>query len=270
MPITPKEDQERPDREDRGEPSGESTGAMKYLEAVRAVLAHLEESQLPAVDAATDLVVHALRNRGAVYCWEIGHGIQHDFTDRAGGLAAIKPFTFSFSVPDSLPECLQKRPRPEPFDQELEAIRLAVRAGNLHAGDVLLLGSVSGRNSRPVELALACRAQGVKVIGFTSMAYTAKVDSVHPSGKKLCDVVDVVIDNGAPYGDAAVEIAGLDRPALPVSGVGMAVAGWMIWGRVIEKMAAGGDPPTVFMSLNRAGGKETYEQSVATYRSRGY
>lgn len=250
--------------------SGEVAAPVRYLNAVRSVFDHLETTQLPAVEAAADLVVHALRNGGAVFCWEIGHGVQQDFIDRAGGLAAIKPFHFSFTAPDSLPDCLKNRPRAEPVDAELEAIRLAVRAGNLRAGDVLVLGSVSGRNSRPVELALACREHGVKVVGFTSMAYTAKVESVHPSGKKLCDVVDVAIDNGAPYGDAAVEIAGLDRSALPVSGVGMSVAGWMIWGRVIEKMASAGDPPTVFMSLNRAGGKEIYDQSIATYQKRGY
>jgi uncharacterized phosphosugar-binding protein len=270
MPLTSKSSPQPNTPARLNDRSGKITAPLLYLDAVRSVLDHLESTQLPAVETAAELVVHALRNKGAVYCWEIGHGIQHDFTDRAGGLAAIKPFTFSFNVPDPLPDCLKKRPRADSFDHELETIRMAVRAGNLRAGDVLLLGSVSGRNSRPVELALACRECGVKVIGFTSMAYTAKVESVHPSGKKLCDVADVVIDNGAPYGDAAVEIAGLDRSALPVSGVGMAVAGWMIWGRVIETMAAAGDPPTVFMSLNREGGKEIYAESVAMYQSRGY
>lgn len=270
MPITPNSTQQQAQAENVNERAGAVTAPRKYLDAVRAVLDHLETTQLPAVEAAADLVVQALQNKGAVFCWDIGHGIQQDFIDRAGGLAAIKPFHFAFNMADSLPEVLKNRPRSESVELELEAIRLAVRAGNLRAGDVLLLGSVSGRNARPVELALACRECGVKVIGFTSMAYTAKVESVHSSGKKLCDAVDVAIDNGAPYGDAAVEIPGLDRSALPVSGVGMSVAGWMIWGRVIEKMAAAGDPPTVFMSLNRERGKEIYDQSIATYQERGY
>ncbi len=260
---------------DAGNPGekGEIRGGapIQYLAAVRAVLDHLETTQIPAVEAAADLVVLALRNRGAVFCWEIGHGVQQDFINRAGGLAAVRAFSFGIQLSDTLPEVLRKRPRGEEIDLDAEAVRLAVKAGNLRAGDVLLLGSVSGKNAKPVELALACRELGVKVIGFTSMAYTARVESLHPSGKKLCDAVDVVIDNGAPYGDAAVEIAGLeDRKALPVSGVAMAVAGWMIWGRVIEKMAAEGDPPTVFMSLNRENGREIYEKSVAEYERRGY
>ncbi len=249
---------------------GPRPAPLKYLDAVRGILDHLESTQLEAVEAAADLVVHALRNRGVLYCAEIGHGVQQDFSNRAGGLAALNTFTFSFNLPDKVADCLKDRPRPEPVEQDLETIRLAVRTGNLRAGDVLFLGSVSGRNRKPVELALACREQGVKVVGLTSLAYTAKVESVHPSGKKLCDVVDVVIDNGAPYGDAAVDIAGLDRRALPVSGVAMDVAGWMVWGRVIEKMAAEGDPPTVFMSVNRKDGMDAYKASLKQYQDRVY
>ena len=243
---------------------------LDYLKAVRSLLDHLESTQLDAVEAAADLVVHALRNRGAVFCWDIGHGIQHDFTNRAGGLAALKGFSFSFNVNDRLAPCLKDRPRDEEVDAELEAIRLAVRAGNLRPGDVLFLGSVSGRNRKPVEMAMACRDHGVKVVGLTAMAYTAKVESVHPSGKKLCDAVDVVLDNGAPYGDAAVAIRGMDRPAMPVSGVGMAVVGWMVWGRVIEKMADQGDPATVFYSVNREGGMDAYKASNERYAEKGY
>lgn len=252
------------------EASNSASAPAKYLNAVRAILDHLENTQMTAIEAAADMVVHAMRNQGAVYCSEIGHGIQGDFIDRAGGLAAIKPFKFDFNLPDPLPDCLKDRPGAEPGDRDLDTVRLAVRRANLRAGDVLFLGSVSGRNRQPVELALACREKGVKVVGLTSMAYTAKVESVHPSGKKLCDVVDVVIDNGAPYGDAAVEIPGLDRRALPVSGVGMSVAGWMVWGWATEKMAAADDPPTVFLSLNHPDGKEAYERSKAAYSSRGY
>lgn len=250
--------------------SSKTSAPLKYLHAVRTVLDHLETTQLPAIEEAADLVVHALRNQGAIFCWEIGHGIQHDFINRAGGLAAVHPFTFNFESPNPLPDVLKQRPQAETIDQEVEAVRLAVKSGALRAGDVLVLGSVSGKSAKPVELTLACREHGVKVIGFTSMVYTAKVESAHPSGKKLCDVVDVVIDNGAPYGDAAVEISGLDRNALPVSGVGMSVAGWMIWGRAIEKMASAGDPPTVFMSFNRARGREIYDISLAEYKTRGY
>lgn len=246
------------------------TTAIRYLDAVRGVLDHLQGTQLPAVERAAELVAQALVSRGAVFCAGIGHGNEHDFMNRAGGLAAVQPFAFQFSTNDPVPDCLRDRPRPEPVERDLESVRLAVRASNLRAGDVLLVGSVSGRNRQPIELALACREIGVKVVALTSLAYTAGVESRHPSGKKLCEVADVVIDNGAPYGDAAVDVPGFGIKLLPVSGVAMTVCGWMVWGRVMEKMAAAGTPPTVYMSVNREGGQEHYDRSRAEYQRRGY
>jgi len=243
---------------------------FRYPQAVRQVLDHLERTQSESIERAADLVVQAYRNGGAVFCSEVGHGIQGDFLNRAGGLAALQPFSFSFAVQDAVPACLQERRKADGADRELETVRLAVRTSSLRAGDVMVIGSVSGRNRRPVELALTCRERGVRTIGMTSMAYTSQVASLHPSGKRLCDVVDVVVDIGAPYGDAAVEIPGMDIAVLPVSGVAFAVAGWMIWERVMSKMAAEGDPPTVFMSVNRPGGQEYYEAARRRLNERGY
>ncbi len=243
---------------------------IAYLDAVRGICDHLQQSQLSAVEQAADLIIHALTHGGAVFTSEIGHSNQHDFLNRAGGMAALQSLTFSCHVNSPVAECLKDRPRPEPYDVQRENIRHAVRSSNLRAGDVVLVGSVSGKSYFPVALALACREIGVKVIGFTSLAYTAQVESLHPSGRKLVDVADVVIDIGAPYGDAAVSVPGVEVDVLPVSGVAAIAAGWMVFGRVMEKMAAAGDPPSVFMSLNRQEGPEYYDRSKQRYHERGY
>jgi uncharacterized phosphosugar-binding protein len=243
---------------------------MDYLKAVRGILDFYEKNQSGAVERAAALVADSVLNGGTVHLAAIGHSNEHDFLNRAGGPAFLQPFTFSFSVQDPVPDCLKNRPRPEPLDREIETIRLAVKAGNLRAGDVLAVGSVSGRNIRPVELALACRERGIKVIGFTSLAYTAKVTSAHPSGKKLADVADVVVDNGAPYGDAAVMIPGYEFALMPLSGVSMTVGGWLIWGRALELMAARGTPASVFMSVNRPDGQAVYDRNKERYNKLGY
>ena len=242
----------------------------KYLTTVRALLDHLEHTQLPAVEQAAAVIVDALRHGGCVYCSGIGHGLEGDFINRAGGLAAVQPLAFGFTLNDPVADCRKDRPRAEPFERDLETVRFALRASTLRAGDVLLVGSVSGRNRAPVELALRAREMGVRVIAITSLAYTARVDSMHPSGKKLAEVADVVVDNGAPYGDAAVAIDGLPEKMIPVSGVGTLAAGWMIWGRVMERMAQEGTPPSVYISVNREGGQAFYDKSKAEYHRRGY
>lgn len=244
--------------------------AIDYVNAVRAILSHLEKNQLETIDRAAGVVIHALTSGAALHCAGIGHGNEGDFINRAGGLAAVHPFTYSFNVNAPVADALKGRPGPADFDRELETIRLAVKAGNLQRGDVMLVSSVSGRNKGPIEVTLACQALGMKVIAFTSLAYSGQVSSVHPSGKKLSEVADVVIDIGAPFGDAAVDIPGYEFKLLPVSGVAMTVAGWMIWGRVMERMAAEGHPPTVFMSANRPGGGDYYQAALKEFNRKGY
>ena len=241
-----------------------------YLQAVRNILDHIESTQSPSIDRAAEAVAQSLLNGGIVYCYEIGHANQHDFLNRAGGLAAVQSFTFSFSVTDPTPDCLKDRAGARSTERDLESARLAVVSSNMRTGDVLLLGSVSGKNRVPIEIALACREIGVTVVAITSLTYTAQVESLHPSGKKLCDVADIVVDNGAPYGDAACELDGLEVRALPVSGVSAVVIGWMIWESTIAKMIAAGSPPTVFQSFNRQGGPEFYQKMRDQYNTRGY
>lgn len=242
-----------------------------YIDAVKAVIDHLQTIRDTAIDEAADRIVRSVLHGGAIFCSGIGHGIDHDFTHRAGGLALIRSLSFEFTLNDGVADCLKDRPRDVPFDRLAQTVRLALRGGALRSGDVVLIGSVSGRNPRPVEIALGCRELGIQTIGLTSLKYTQRVKSAHPSGKRLFEVVDVVIDNGAPYGDASVAIPGLDvESALPVSGVGALIAGWMLFEQVARKMVAAGSPPTVFKSVNREGGREFYEACLKRFHERGY
>ena len=241
-----------------------------YLQAARRSLDHLEKTQQGNVAAAADLIVAALRSGGTVNCSEIGHGIQWDFINRAGGLLAVQSFSYGLTINNPIPECRRKEQAGKPDERDLAQVRYAVNNSNLRPGDVMLLASVSGRNRQPVELALACRDRGVKTIGFTAMTYTQKVTSTHPSGKRLFEVVDVVVDNGAPYGDAGVEVPGYDVKLIPLSGLGMIVSGWMIWEQVMTKMAAGGTAASVFISQNRDDGPAYNDKSKAQYNQRGF
>lgn len=243
--------------------------AHDYLAKARAVLDHLEATQLPQVEAAAQLVVQAMRSGGVVYSSEVGHGIQWDYINRAGGLVAVQPYDFAIRHTAARPACSGPDPAAVP-DADLLDVRHAVLHGPIRAGDVLLIASVSGKNRRPVEMALACRAKGVHTIGFTSLTYTAKVDSLHPSGKRLSEACDVVIDNGAPYGDAGLQIPGYAIPLVPMSGIGMVAAGWLIWSRVMELMAATGEPASVLLSQNRDGGPEHNDAARARYHQKGY
>jgi uncharacterized phosphosugar-binding protein len=244
--------------------------ASRYAEAVRDAVTRIEATQMGSIQRAAEAVAQALANGGAFWVHQIGHGGERELTNRAGGLMATRIFSFSFHVDSPIAEKLRARPGRAEADLDLETVRLAVRRSEMRAGDVLMLASVSGRNREPVELTLAAQSIGVKVIGITSLEYTARVTSLHPSGKKLCDVVDIVIDNCAPFGDACLEVPGYEQKVLPISGVAQVAIGWMICGEVIEELQAMGKPPHIYMSQNRPGGAEYNSQALKEYHQHGY
>ena len=83
----------------------------------------------------------------------------------------------------------------------------------------------------------------------------------------------MVIDNGAPYGDAAVDIPGFDFKLLPVSGVGALVEMDYLGARDGEDGGRPGDPPQrceYIAALDRKAGQDYYEKSRAEFNRRGY
>jgi len=244
--------------------------SQRYAQAAREALTRIEKTQRDNIERAAQAIAHSLLNGGAFWLYGIGHGGELELSNRAGGLMAARVFSFSCHVSSPLADCRKGRPRPEPVNAELEQVRVAVRTSEMRAGDVLLLASVSGRNVRPIELTLAAQEIGVTVIAMTSLEYTAEVESLHPSGKRLCEVADIVIDNCAPWGDACVEAEGYEHKVLPLSGLTQTAIGWMICGEVIEKMQALGKPAHVYVSHNRPGGPEHNEKALREYNEVGY
>jgi uncharacterized phosphosugar-binding protein len=136
-------------------------------------------------------------------------------------------------------------------------------------GDVLTIGSVSGRNASSIDLALAARQHGIKTIAVTSVAYSSNVTSTHPSGKRLFEAVDLAIDNCGVHGDAALEIPGLDAPFGPTSGIGAALVCWCISAEVVEGLLKLGRKPHVFKSVNLDGGAEFNQKADEEFRLTG-
>lgn len=244
--------------------------AKRYLEKIHELLSSIGVEQLDKIATAGDIIARCLASNGAVFITEMGHGTASELTNRAGGLIALKQFTFGMHSSSPVADCRRDRPQPEPVDAEAEQVRTAIRTSQLRPGDVVLVGSVSGRNRLPIELAIQCREAGIQVIALTSLDYTTKVSSLHPSGKKLAEVADLVIDICVPYGDACLEVEGLPVKVLPLSGIGFITVLWMICASTIEKMIAMGLRPHVYMSHNSEGGPEFNERELAEYNKLGY
>ena len=80
----------------------------------------------------------------------------------------------------------------------------------------------------------------------------------------------MVLDNHAPYGDAMLEVEGLDYPVCPASGLGAVAVLWAVVAGIIENMLAQGLKPTVFPSINRPDGKTLVSQVETEARRKGY
>jgi uncharacterized phosphosugar-binding protein len=89
--------------------------------------------------------------------------------------------------------------------------------------DVMIVISTSGIREVIVEMAEGARRRGLPVIGVLSRQHCEQSMPAHPSGKKLSDVVDIVLDNGAPVGDCLLELNGCQQRTGPFSTLGGAL-----------------------------------------------
>jgi uncharacterized phosphosugar-binding protein len=72
--------------------------------------------------------------------------------------------------------------------------------------DIMVLVSNSGCNANVVEMAEEAYTKGLKTIAVTSVVHSTPLKSYAPSGKKLMEVCDLVLDTCNPRGDALVEV----------------------------------------------------------------
>ncbi|MFC7588825.1 sugar isomerase domain-containing protein [Nonomuraea antimicrobica] len=121
--------------------------------------------------------------------------------------------------------------------------------------DVFVLISSSGVNGTVVELATIVKDRGHPLIAITSVAHSTRMTSRHPSGGKLLDLADVVLDNGAPYGDAILDLPdGGSHGA--VSTITSALLAQMVVTEAVDRLVALGERPPIYLSANVTGGDE--------------
>jgi uncharacterized phosphosugar-binding protein len=113
---------------------------------------------------------------------------------------------------------------------------------------------------------------GMTTIGVTSVANQRGLaqghPSRHPSGKDLCDLVDILVDTKMPMGDAVMKLDGVAEKVGPVSTYVNAYAMNSIMLEAIANLAARGIEPPVWRSSNSPGGDEANLAVSERYRNR--
>jgi uncharacterized phosphosugar-binding protein len=239
---------------------------QQYLRSVIGLLERIAAEEQPAVEAAARKMADAVQNGRNLWAFGCTHSslpIQ-DLVYRAGGLMLINPiFGPGIAAMDT---------RPATLSSEIEKLpgyaRALIDNTPMQAGDVLIVVSVSGRNAVPIEMAELAQQRGVTVIGLTSRAYSGAVTSRHPSGKKMHDFADIVLDNKADKGDAVLAAEGMPQKFSPASGVTSIAILHALVSATIEELLRRGLTPPVYLAANVDGGKEYNARLLEQYKDR--
>ncbi|RMG30422.1 MAG: sugar isomerase domain-containing protein [Bacteroidetes bacterium] len=140
-----------------------------------------------------------------------------------------------------------------------------LRNYHLSTEDTALVISSSGCNIVPIEMAECFGRQGIRVVALMSKAHAAGSTSKHPQGKKLSDFADLVLDTGAPLGDAMVYLPGMDTPVAPGSTVGGTLVINAIKVEVAQRLIEAGQPPRVLAAGAVVGSQRAAELFEAAY-----
>ena len=236
--------------------------AQFYLQTAADAVRALD---VTGIDRAAVLLADAIQAGQSLFAFGASHSfmLAEEMVYRTGGLMLVNPI---------YPHGMNLSVTPLPLTSKLERIvglgTELLAHSPAKAGDVLILASTSGRNAVTIDMALLARERNIKTIGITSLAYTHGVGSRHPSGKKLAELCDLVIDNGAPYGDAAVEIPGFAHKVGPLSSVtGCAIVNALACETVRQLVERGVTPP-VFVSANTDPGDAHNARLLAENRAR--
>jgi uncharacterized phosphosugar-binding protein len=193
---------------------------------------------------------------------------------RTGGLVAYAHLSFDGMLDNrNLWRANHLGPNPPPgqaLKTEQALIEWLFGQRTLQAGDVLIIGSVSGVGLRLVELAIQARQRGLSVIAVTGAAFSSQLASKHPSGKHLYEAADVTLDNLAEYGDSFFTIPGIERKVCPISGVAATLVMWSLTAGIAERLVGMGLQPSIYESVNQPNGPALVQQIEAEYQQKGY
>lgn len=204
--------------------------------------------QIDKINAVGARLADVLEHGHRVYVFGAGHaqmfGMELCF--RAGGLVGFISMSLQdlrTKVRPAYLELMDSKPEriPENGPKLLDLYRVT-------PDDAVLVASHSGRNGASVEMALECQRRSIFVVGVTSLI-SAFVPSRHPSGRKLFEAVDMVLDNGCDFGDALVTIDSGEKIAAASSIAFVALAQAINTAVAAELMRRGVKPP-VIMSAN--------------------
>ncbi|MDE0454780.1 MAG: SIS domain-containing protein [Gammaproteobacteria bacterium] len=215
-------------------------------------LALVFDNQEDVIDKAAEVCAASIGKGKLVFTFGTGHGsfAALEMFPRTGTAVGFRPIVESTMI--SFHRVLgDMGARQYRFIHAQEGYGKAILSSHqTDPDDAMLIFSHSGINAVTMDIAVGAREIGMKVIGVTSVPHSSQVPSRHSSGKRLFEAADVVIDTGAPLGDAGISIDGLEG-SVGATSTSVAIAvGQAINAATVEKLVARGAQPMIMVSPN--------------------
>lgn len=243
--------------------------ASEYFARTMERLDALHATQLGAIEQAAALCAERIARGGLIFLFGSGHSrmMCEEMTPRQGGFVGFYALVehalsnhASIVGPNGLrgPLHLEKCPG---YAEEL------LRSFRFGPHDAFIIISTSGVRPVIVEMALGARRRGMPVVAIVSLEHGRHSPADHPTGKKLADIADIVLDNQCPPGDCVLEIKGLAWRTGPVSTVTGGMLINMLRVAVAERLLAMGITPEILPSHQFVGNMPAEEQLERFYEA---
>ena len=222
------------------------TPSADYLEKCRK-LADNALGQADAIHKAADWFAETILAGRMVHLFGSGHSriMVEEMWPRYGSFPGFNPIV-ELSLTFHNPVVGANGQRQAMFLENTPGLaKRILRNYDLSPTDSAFVASSSGCNVVPIEIAQEFQQRGVKVVALISRQHSEASDSRHASGKKLQDFADLILDTGAPVGDAMTAIDGMDTPVSPGSTVGGCMIVNALKAEVAERLVKVGQLPTV-------------------------
>lgn len=234
---------------------------IEYYEILKDQLDRQVHEEADAIKKAAQYCAESVCKKRLIHVFGCGHSqmFAMEVFYRAGGLVPVNALLIPHLAlfPKAKLSTLQERV--EGFSADY------LKLENVSSDDTMIIVSISGRNAGVIDMALAAKEIGMKVIVLVSKAFSSSVSSRHSSGKNLREVADVVIDVKCVCGDACLSIEGMETNFTGTSTIlGMTVMN-SIMARTVELCVEKGVIPPVYVSSNLDKGDAINAEYIKQY-----
>ena len=184
-----------------------------FYEEMLKVVDVLEGKEMDNIRKASEVCAETIAQNGVVHVFGSGHsvGFGMELAGRPGSLVPFHTIVTSDFVLHGKVSLEEFKDPDNIFERRADIADRLYDLYDIRPQDSFIIISNSGINGVVIDFAIKAKQEGHKVIVVTSWQHTSAEASRHPSGKKLYEMGDVVIDNCGPQGDALIETGKIEK-----------------------------------------------------------